>query len=141
METPNWFDKSACRKLHGSLWFPPIEGYSEQRLFYDVAVTVCNSCPVWKECLKLGEKEVHGMWGGLTPTERSSYFNKTDKHLARHGSSQRFRQGCSCNECSVAHTKNFEKIINKSLYPSAGKPFTDIENVHKMMFGKSNEVN
>lgn len=139
METPNWFDKASCKRLHGSLWFPPVD-HENQQLFYDVAVTVCASCPVWKECLKLGEKETHGMWGGLTPAEKLSYVTKTDKHLARHGSLQRFRQGCSCNECSVAHAKEFGKIINKSLYPNGGKPFTSIENVHNKLFTVLNDV-
>lgn len=139
METPNWITKAQCKGVHGDLWFPPVD-HENQQLYYDIAVTVCASCPVWKECLKSGAKETYGMWGGLTPHERSSYVNKTDKHLARHGTLQRFRQGCACNECTTEHTKQFEKSFKRSKYPFVGKGLTDIENVHNRLFSPSDDV-
>jgi len=140
METPDWISKAQCRGLHGDLWFPPVEQENHQ-IYYDVAVTVCASCPVWKECLKAGEKETYGMWGGLTPQERSSYFNKTDKHLARHGTVARFRQGCRCADCVSNHEKVFSEQLDESLYPKMGKGLTDIENVHNRLFNPPNGVN
>lgn len=139
METPDWILLAQCRRMHGDLWFPPVDHPTPQ-LYYDVAVTVCASCPVWRECLKSGAKETLGMWAGLTPPERSSYVNKTEKHLARHGTMQRFRQGCACDECTVAHTTLFNKKLNKSLYPRVGKGLTDIENVHNRLFNPSDDV-
>jgi len=139
METPNWVTKAQCRGLHGDLWFPPID-HENQQLYYDIAVTVCASCPVWRDCLKAGEKEVYGMWGGLTPQEKLSYVHKTDKHLARHGTVARFRQGCSCSDCVSNHGKLFNKKLNKSLYPKVGKGLNDIENIHKRLFDPPNEV-
>ena len=139
METPDWITKAQCRGIHGDLWFPPVE-HDNHQLYYDIAVTVCASCPVWKECLKTGAKETYGMWGGLTPQERSSYVNKTDKHLARHGTLQRYRQGCSCTECTAEHTILFNEKLKKSLYPSVGKALTDIKNTHNGLFNPSNDV-
>lgn len=139
METPDWVTKAQCRGLHGDLWFPPVE-HENHQIYYDVAVTVCASCPVWKECLKAGAKETYGMWGGLTPQERSSYLNKTDKHLARHGTVARFRQSCRCADCVSNHEKVFNTKLDKSLYPKVGKGLTDIENVHNRLFNPSDGV-
>jgi hypothetical protein len=139
METPDWITKAQCRGIHGDLWFPPVE-HENQQLYYDVAVTVCASCPVWRECLKTSAKETYGMWGGLTPSERSAYVNKTDKHLASHGTFQRFRQGCNCSDCVADQAKQFEKSFKKSRYPFVGKALTDIENVHKRLLNPLDEV-
>lgn len=59
------------------LWFPPLDApRSSHYLYYDVARMVCNVCPVREKCEMLGTEEEFGMWGGMTPlerTRRSSY--------------------------------------------------------------------
>lgn len=139
METPNWVLDASCRGLHTDLWFPPVD-HENPQLYYQVGATVCASCPVWRECIKAGAKETYGMWGGLTPAERSAYINKTEKHLASHGTFQRFRQGCNCADCASEQTKQFEKPFKKSLYPNTGKPLVNIEQVHSGLFSPPNDV-
>lgn len=38
------------------------------------AVTVCQECPIKRECLiqALTFHETHGVWGGMTPSQRES---------------------------------------------------------------------
>ena len=72
METPDWITKAQCRGIHGDLWFPPVE-HDNHQLYYDIAVTVCASCPVWKECLKTGAKETYGIdLGNVTNVEKTA---------------------------------------------------------------------
>jgi hypothetical protein len=42
-----------------------------------VAARVCATCPVRVECLAAGERELHGIWGGLTVAERRSRRDTT----------------------------------------------------------------
>lgn len=86
-----WQERAACRG-HASAtgydpWFPNIidedgeewiddgtiwGAFGDTSHYYDEARTICNSCPVRKECLDhaLENKERYGMWGGTTPIER-----------------------------------------------------------------------
>lgn len=102
--TPDWMPDSLCAGKNGDIWFPPFETDRPEAYYY-VARQVCNLCPVWKECLNLGKSETYGMWGGLTPQERLP-LQRQDKglHLAEHGTSVRYRQGCSCKLCEKAHS-------------------------------------
>lgn len=48
------------------LFFPePPNGYPT------AARELCNACPVQKNCATFGERHEYGMFGGLTPKERS----------------------------------------------------------------------
>lgn len=64
-----WKTKAVCRQQNPELFFP-------NRGDHDTAAQarqVCRSCPVITECLDdaLSRKERHGVWGGLTPGERT----------------------------------------------------------------------
>ena len=65
-----WEDSAAC-KGRSDLFFVTvphsgrIPGNS-----YDAAKMLCAQCPVKADCLQAGMNEVHGVWGGLSPTER-----------------------------------------------------------------------
>jgi WhiB family redox-sensing transcriptional regulator len=62
------------------LFFPP--SVSEARVEREVresrAKAICASCPVQTICLDyaLGIQEPHGIWGGLTETERRTVLER-----------------------------------------------------------------
>lgn len=62
--------QAACRAHDPELFFP--EWYLTTRPEVRRAKAVCRSCPVLIECLEyaLATHQNHGIWGGLTPSER-----------------------------------------------------------------------
>lgn len=61
----SWRDKAVCAQVDPTLFFPR-KGDSAQD-----AKQVCEGCPVRTECLGYAlDNERHGVWGGLTVTER-----------------------------------------------------------------------
>lgn len=139
METPDWILKARCRKLHGDFWFPP-EDVDDQQPYYDIARTVCASCPVWETCLEMGKKEIWGMWGGLTPKERTPLRIPTKtKHLAETQTFVRFRQGSENKKCAQAHKEVCDRTYNLSIIPKVGEDY-DLEKVHLTLFGALDTV-
>ena len=69
-----WHLKAACRGPESTLFFPPSfpERREEREAREDKAKTICVECGVQRECLEfaLRVREPHGIWGGLTETER-----------------------------------------------------------------------
>lgn len=129
IETPEWMKDALCLKKHGDIWFPPFETTTPE-IYYYVARNVCDICPVWDKCLEMGKKEVYGMWGGLTPQERLPLQkeNKAD-HLAEHGTTTRFKQGCGCFSCIASHNSRIQKSIEiLDIIPNQNETF-DIKNV------------
>lgn len=61
-----WRSKAACKGMT-HLFFP--EG--SKRSTYGPARQICDTCPVQAECAESGADEVHGVWGGMSPRERS----------------------------------------------------------------------
>jgi WhiB family redox-sensing transcriptional regulator len=61
----HWTDKAACAGKFTEDWF---SDWGERK-----AKKVCAGCPVRNECLAAYLFEPHGIFGGLTPTERESY--------------------------------------------------------------------
>jgi WhiB family redox-sensing transcriptional regulator len=69
----DWQLRGACRGPAGDLFFHPDGERGAARTRRDVkAKTVCRRCPVLDQCLRhaLATHEPHGVWGGLTATER-----------------------------------------------------------------------
>jgi WhiB family transcriptional regulator, redox-sensing transcriptional regulator len=70
----SWHLKAACRGPESTLFFPP--SLPERREERDArecrAKLICTECPVRPECLEfaLRVREPHGIWGGLTESER-----------------------------------------------------------------------
>ena len=93
MDTPEWIFKGLCKNRHIDIWYPPLDTDNPDK-YYGVAREVCRRCPVWKECLDAGTTETWGMWGGLTPLERTVITNKSPKPSAirSHGTWVRYRQ-------------------------------------------------
>ena len=70
-----WQLRAACRGTDSAGFFAPTgESRRERRRREIAAKTVCISCPVRVACLKhaLAVREPHGVWGGLSETERQA---------------------------------------------------------------------
>ena len=129
IETPEWMKDALCLKKHGDIWFPPFETNTPE-IYYYVARCVCDICPVWDKCLEMGKKEVYGMWGGLTPQERLPLQKETRAdHLAEHGTTTRFKQGCECFSCRASYISRVQKSTEiLDIVPNQNETF-DIRNV------------
>lgn len=96
-----WRAKALCVKKNLDFWYPPLDAESVDA-YYSVGKKVCNHCPVWEECLNDGLSENWGLWGGLTPTERTVFTHFPKKTaLKHHGTIERYKQGCRCTECTT----------------------------------------
>ena len=126
--TPEWMKYSLCKNRAGDIWFPPFDATNPEQ-YYAIAKTVCNVCPVWKECLDISIKEVYGVWGGLSPQDRTP-FQKSSRvsNLALHGTVVRYRQGCGCTLCEDAH-ENRNKYINIDVIPSSSNDLGDLKSM------------
>lgn len=78
---PPWeFEKPLCVEVGTEVFF--IEDKDEsfgrsKQSDYDYAKKVCKSCLHIKECASWAiKKERHGLWGGLTPSERKAIRRK-----------------------------------------------------------------
>jgi WhiB family redox-sensing transcriptional regulator len=73
-EDIDWQKRAACRGADANIFFPPTQPESkEERTMREAqAKSVCAACPVREQCLTfaLTTREPHGIWGGLTETER-----------------------------------------------------------------------
>lgn len=63
---PGWMSQRACIDVDPAVFFP------EQGQTAAAAKAICATCPVTAECLALAleNRELHGVWGGLTPRQR-----------------------------------------------------------------------
>ena len=61
---PAWAAEAACRDAPKAWFYPDLGGDAGR------AKQVCARCPVRAECLAAGQREAHGVWGGMTPKER-----------------------------------------------------------------------
>jgi WhiB family redox-sensing transcriptional regulator len=69
-----WHLEAACRGPESVLFFPPTFGErrDEREMREARAKAICAECAVRTECLEfaLRVREPHGIWGGLTESER-----------------------------------------------------------------------
>jgi WhiB family redox-sensing transcriptional regulator len=69
-----WQLRASCRGPESTLFFPPTSPErKEDRDARELrAKAICRECPVRLECLEyaLSIREPHGIWGGLTESER-----------------------------------------------------------------------
>lgn len=54
-----------CAQVDPELWFPEV-GQNVP----EVVDKMCLSCPVRRQCLRVGLHESHGVWGGYHPSDR-----------------------------------------------------------------------
>lgn len=80
-----WQWRAACRGDDTALFFPPGEFEpKEERVARErKAKAICATCPVRIECLEyaIRIRETHGIWGGLTETERRVLANKREGRI------------------------------------------------------------
>ncbi|GIU86165.1 MAG: hypothetical protein KatS3mg009_0680 [Acidimicrobiia bacterium] len=76
-----WHLKAACRGPESDLFFPPPipERREEREAREERAKAICARCAVRTECLDfaLRVREPHGIWGGLTESERRRLLPRT----------------------------------------------------------------
>lgn len=72
-----WRDDASCKKMGNTQFFESLHNRSKevaQRLLE--VKELCASCPVNKDCLDFAVKNEikYGIWGGMTPQERTQAF-------------------------------------------------------------------
>ena len=71
MREPRFYESPSCAQIGGDLFFPEKEGQAFGNIEIAMAKRICLSCPHQTECAQWGiKKEIHGIWGGLTESDR-----------------------------------------------------------------------
>lgn len=66
-----WMSDAACAEYPGDIWFADKgDNHAAAR-----AIAICRDCPVINQCATAGANELHGIWAGLTPAQRSRRRN------------------------------------------------------------------
>jgi WhiB family redox-sensing transcriptional regulator len=75
-----WQVKAACRGPQATVFFPPstFERKDEKQDRERRAKAICATCPVRQPCLDyaLRIRDPHGIWGGLSESERKRLLEK-----------------------------------------------------------------
>lgn len=88
----DWVDESLCAQVDPELFFPDTKGQNATQAHqYDAARSICQQCPVARQCLDAAMESEHsasvyyrfGMFGGLTPVERSDLAGMRPKSRSR----------------------------------------------------------
>ena len=67
-EDVDW-EQAACRGISSDLFY--IDDNNEARRYMPAIRKICNSCPIVGDCAEYAVwNEMHGVWAGMTPTER-----------------------------------------------------------------------
>ena len=73
MREPASYEAPSCATVGGDFWFPERDIGTSNTAEMVIAKSICRTCPHRTECAEWGiNKELHGIWGGLTPRDRSS---------------------------------------------------------------------
>lgn len=79
----SWQLRAGCRGPESALFFPPshTERRGERGVREARAKSLCRTCEVRAECLgyALQIEEPHGIWGGLTESERRSMISASSR--------------------------------------------------------------
>ena len=85
----NWDEEAACRSTDPDVFFPRDDMKGRG---HDVraAKRICRGCPVRTQCLEfaLEARLEHGVWGGLTDTERRSLRRSRQRKARRLAAAQ-----------------------------------------------------
>jgi WhiB family redox-sensing transcriptional regulator len=78
-----WWQLAACRSADPELFFP-VSGAGPAIEQAGAAKAVCAGCPVRRECLAYAifTRQQHGIWGGLTESERHAAFRRAQVRRA-----------------------------------------------------------
>lgn len=93
MKKPWDFEEPACAEVGVNIFFQPDKDDPEQVAFvdgeYKYAKKVCSGCIHKIECAEWGiENETHGVWGGLSPRERTVIKKRGTISVSRSGLSR-----------------------------------------------------
>lgn len=140
MQLHLWMESASCRKRKNDFWFPPLDSSNPDN-YYSIGREICRRCPVWDKCLDAGIDEKWGMWGGLTPQERTALtsINPKQSILYPHGSWIRYRQGCQCASCAEAHAQPVDEI-NMSIVPYWQDDIQDLEMLRFQLLSPPSDV-
>lgn len=83
-----WVQQAACATVDPEIFFPKTPRYDSS---YDKARTICQQCPVKDTCLEatlMAEESLtahgrHGMFGGMSPQERSNLATQRSRFRAK----------------------------------------------------------
>jgi WhiB family transcriptional regulator, redox-sensing transcriptional regulator len=79
LREPTWQQRAACRGPMAKVFFPPSapEGRAAREAREARAKAICRACPVRSECLDYAFeiREPHGIWGGLSESERRVHLD------------------------------------------------------------------
>lgn len=89
----SWAQHAACRDMDPNVFFPDWGGNTDE------AVAVCRRCPVRASCLHhaMTTPERHGVWGGLTETERKRGM----RLCSRCGEPSSSARAAYCDDCRL----------------------------------------
>lgn len=67
IDSPEWHEDAECSKPSNKIYVDNF--FANKPAQQQPALKICDNCPVRRECMKsaLEEKQVWGIWGGLTP--------------------------------------------------------------------------
>lgn len=87
VKQPDWYKQASCIGYDPNWWFyertnnPDDYEFEVQKV--QVAINICNSCPVREQCLKTGLEQDNlfsgSVWGGLMYSERLFMKGKVPK--------------------------------------------------------------
>lgn len=105
-----WRDQALCLGEHPETWFPA-HYTKDGREHPDVtaAKSICIHCPVADECLAYAlAHDEDGIWGGLTPAERSALGRRRTPKPIQHGTYAGYKQHWrlripACDGCKAAN--------------------------------------
>jgi WhiB family transcriptional regulator, redox-sensing transcriptional regulator len=68
----DWHEQAACRHSNVPFFAPDTDEHQSTSYDYSRAVAICGGCEVRDVCLQfaLENREIDGVWGGLTPRKR-----------------------------------------------------------------------
>lgn len=102
---PAWMEQAPCRDADPDLWFPESMDDGDAA----AAREVCRDCPVKETCLEyaLERCEPAGIWGGLTPAQRTRRNGRTPKR-ERH---RKPRSNLARTHCRHGHEYTEENTV------------------------------
>lgn len=77
-----WRDHAKCKAMGNEMFFDYGKGRGKDAIKNLARVArFCSDCPVRKECLRfaLDNNIKYGVWGGMSPNQRKSFRNGSDK--------------------------------------------------------------
>ena len=71
LRRPDEFESPSCASVGGDFWFPEKAAGGSSSTEMVMAKSICRQCPHQRECAEWGiQNETHGIWGGITESER-----------------------------------------------------------------------